>query len=188
MSREGIRIGAGAEDFIWAVGIEDTFVPQTCPGHRALDEYELVGHYDHWREDLALAGQVGAQAIRWGIPWYRVEPVRGVFDWSWTDQVIPYLVEELEITPIIDLMHYGCPFWLEREFDNDQYPQAVASYAAAFAQRYHSLIHWYTPLNEAFVNALLCGKRGSWPPYLRGDHGFVRIMLQLCAGNYPYSQ
>ena len=26
------------EDFLWATGIEDTFVPQTRPGHRALDE------------------------------------------------------------------------------------------------------------------------------------------------------
>ena len=46
------------------------------------------------------------------MPWYRVEPEPGRFDWSWTDQVIPYMVEEMGITPIIDLIHYGCPFWL----------------------------------------------------------------------------
>lgn len=182
MSRKDIRIGPAAEDFIWAVGIEDTFVPQARPGHRALDEYELVGHYEHWHQDLALAGIVGAQAIRWGVPWYRVEPAPGVFDWTWTDQVIPYLVEELGIVPIVDLMHYGCPFWLEREFDNPDYPQAVARYARAFAERYRGLVEWYTPLNEAFINALWCGKRGSWPPYLTGDRGFVRVMLQLACG------
>jgi hypothetical protein len=42
------------EDFLWATGIEDTFIPQTRPGHRALDEYQLMGHYEHWRQDLAL--------------------------------------------------------------------------------------------------------------------------------------
>lgn len=182
MSRKDIRIGTAAQDFIWAVGIEDTFVPQTRPGHRALDEYELVGHYEHWRQDLALVGEIGAQAIRWGVPWYRVEPQQGKFDWSWTDAVIPYLVEELGVTPIIDLVHYGCPFWLDREFDNPAYPQAVAAYAAAFAERYRGLVHWYTPLNEAFINALWCGKRGNWPPYLKGDAGFVRVMLQLVRG------
>ena len=60
--------GPSPDEFIWATGIEDTFVPQTRPGHRALDEYALMGHYEHWREDLALARDLGLQAIRWGCP------------------------------------------------------------------------------------------------------------------------
>jgi beta-glucosidase len=174
--------GLRAEDFLWATGIEDTFVPQTRPGHRALDEYQLMGHYEHWREDLALCRDLGVRALRWGVPWYRVEPLPGEFDWSWTDQVIPYLVEELGITPILDLMHYGCPFWLRREFASEDYPRAVAAYAGAFARRYAGLVRWYTPLNEPIVNALFCGKRGLWPPYLRGDGGYLKIMLQLVRG------
>jgi beta-glucosidase len=177
-----IKLGPRPEDFIWASGVEDTFVPQTRPGHRALDEYELMGHYQHWREDLALAKQLGVQALRWGVPWYRVEPLPGEFDWRWTDEVIPYLVEELGITPIVDLMHYGCPFWLRREFASDEYPRAVAAYAGAFAERYKQLVRWYTPLNEPIVNALMCGRRGLWPPYLRGDSGYIRVMLQLAKG------
>lgn len=174
--------GPAAEDFIWAGGIEDTFVPQTRPNHRALDEYELMGHYTHWREDLALARDLGLQALRWGIPWYRVEPASGEYDWTWTDQVIPYMVEELGITPIIDLMHYGCPFWLRGEFASPEYPAAVARYAGQVAGRYGRLINWYTPLNEPIVNALMCGRRGLWPPYLRGQTGYVRIMTQLARG------
>ena len=174
--------GPDPPDFIWAGGIEDTFIPQTRPGHRPLDEYDLIGHYDHWREDLALARDLGMQAIRWGVPWYRVEPRPGRFDWSWTDQVVPYMVDELGITPIVDLIHYGCPLWLEREFDNPDYPRAVADYAAAFARRYSGLVQWYTPLNEPLMNALLCGKQGVWPPYLRGDAGYIRVMMQLVKG------
>ena len=171
-----------ASDFLWAAGIENTFVPQTRPGHRALDEYELMGHYDHWRTDLGLASDLGLKSMRWGVPWYKVEPERGKFDWSWTDEVIPYMVEELKILPIIDLMHYGCPFWLEREFANKDYPRYVAAFAAAFAERYKHLISWYTPLNEPIINALMCGIRGLWPPYLKGDKGYIRIMLQLARG------
>jgi beta-glucosidase/6-phospho-beta-glucosidase/beta-galactosidase len=177
-----IKLGPQPEDFIWAGGIEDTFVPQARPGHRPLDEYQLIGHYDHWREDLALAREVGLKALRWGVPWYRVQPAPDEFDWRWIDEVIPYMVKDLGITPIIDLMHYGCPFWLRREFASEEYPRAVANYAAAFAARYKDLVRWYTPLNEPIVNALMCGKRGLWPPYLRGESGYIRIMIQLAKG------
>lgn len=170
------------EHFLWAGGVEDTFVPQTRPGHRSLDEYELMGHYEHWREDLALGRELGLKALRWGIPWYKVEPEPGRFDWRWIDEVIPYLVEELKITPIIDLMHYGTPFWLSREFANRDYPKFVARYAAEFANRYKSLIRFYTPLNEPIINALMCGMRGLWAPYLKGDRGYLKIMLQLARG------
>lgn len=173
---------SAAEDFLWAGGIENTFVPQVRPGHRALDEYELMGHYEHWREDLNLAKELGLKALRWGVPWYKVEPEPNKFDWSWTDQVIPYLVEEAGVLPIIDLMHYGCPFWLKREFANKDYPKFVARYAAEFSNRYKNHINFYTPLNEPIINSLMCGMRAAWAPYLKGEKGYLKIMIQLAKG------
>src|SRR5688500_19332360 len=171
------------EDFLWATGIEHTFVPQTRPGHRALDEYQLMGHYEHWRDDLALVRDLGLRMVRWGVPWYRIEPFQpGDYDWRWTDQVIPYMVEELGITPIIDLMHYGCSFWMHHEFINPDYPQAVGSYAATFTARYKHLVSWYTPFNEPLVGAMMCGGRAAWPPYLRGNRGYIRVLLQFVRG------
>jgi beta-glucosidase/6-phospho-beta-glucosidase/beta-galactosidase len=43
-------------------------------------------------------------------------------------------------------------------------------------------VRWYTPLNEPLVNALMCGQRGLWPPYLRGYPGYLRVMTQLAKG------
>jgi beta-glucosidase len=175
-------VSRNAKDFLWAAGIEDTFVPQTRPGHRPLDEYELMGHYDHWREDLDLCKELGLQALRWGVPWYKVEPEPGQFDWHWVDEVLAYMVEELGIMPVLDLMHYGCPDWLDRGFINKDYPKYVARYSAAFAERYKNLVKWYTPLNEPIITALMCGMRASWPPYLRGEKGYIRVMMNLCQG------
>jgi len=177
-----MNFGPRPEQFIWATGVENTFVPQGRPGQRPLDEFDLMAHYSNWKEDLTLCRELGVQAVRWGAPWYRLEPRPGVFDWTWTDEVIPFLVEELGITPIVDLIHYGCPFWLKREFINPKYADAVSRYAGEFANRYSKYIRFYTPLNEPVVNALMCGKRGIWPPYLRGETGYIRVLLQIVKG------
>jgi beta-glucosidase len=168
--------------FLWASGVEDTFVPQVRAGYRALDEYALMGHYEHWRQDLALATQLGVRALRWGIPWYRVEPAPGEYDWRWTDQVIPHIVENLGLQIILDLVHYGCPDWLQGGFASPHYPDAVAAYAAAVIRRYRRWVHWYTPLNEPLVTAQMCGRRGVWPPYLRGERGYARLTVNLADG------
>ena len=175
-------LGTSATDFLWAVGIENTFVPHTRAGHRRLDEYELMDHYRLWRQDLDLAADLGISAIRYGIPWYRVNPRPGVFDWSWTDPVLEYLVTVKGLTPIVDLMHYGTPLWLDNHFVNASYPRRVAEYAAAFAERYGSLVRFYTPLNEPGVTASYCGRDGRWPPYLSGDDGYVKVLLALARG------
>jgi beta-glucosidase len=166
---------------VWATGIEDTFVAQTGPRARRLDEYELVQHYRFWRQDIDFAAAIGFEVMRYGIPWYLVEPEAGRFDWEWTDQVVPYIAQA-GIEPIIDLVHYGTPLWLDRQFCHPDYPKRVAAYADAFATRYRQLVRCYTPVNEPGVTALVCGMLGRWPPALRGDGGFVSICNALSRG------
>jgi beta-glucosidase/6-phospho-beta-glucosidase/beta-galactosidase len=170
----------GLSEFRWATGIEDTFIAQVEPGKRRLDEYELQQHYRFWREDLELTADIGFRTMRYGIPWYRVEPNEGRFDWAWTDGVIHHMFS-LGIEPIVDLMHYGTPLWLENQFLHPSYPDRVSAYARAFARRYPE-VRYFTPLNEPFINAELCGRTGHWPPHLRGDAGFVQVMNAICKG------
>jgi len=174
--------GPSSSDFRWAVGIENTFVPHTRAGHRRLDEYELMDHYRLWRQDIDLAADLGISTIRYGIPWYKVNPRPGHYDWSWTDPVLEHLVERRGLTPIIDLMHYGTPLWLDNHFVNASYPQYMAEFAAKFAERYGSLVNCYTPINEPSVTANFCGRDGRWPPYLRGSDGYVKVLLSLIRG------
>ncbi len=178
-----MQIGTAAEQFLWTVGIEDTFVPQlaTRTG-RVLDEYELTQHYRFWRTDLALAAALGVRFMRYGFPWHILNPAPGVFDWSWPDEVLPYMIQELGIEPIVDFVHYGCPLWLDREFANPEYPERVAEYVQAFVERYRSLTRFYTPLNEPLITIRFCGYTGHWPPYLRGWRGYVRILMAVTEG------
>lgn len=167
--------------FRFAVGIEDTFIPQERVGMRRLDEYELTQHYQYWREDLDLLARSGADTLRWGIPWYRVEPEPGRFQWDWVDRVVDHFTE-LGLTCIVDLMHYGTPLWMTESFLDPDYPHRVAAYAAAAASRYGDRLDVWTPLNEPNVNADQCGNRGLWPPYLTGEDGFTALVVALAEG------
>ena len=173
---------ARAGSFRWAVGIEDTFIPQVAASSgRSLDEYVLTQHDRFWREDLARIGDLGVRYLRYGIPWYRVNPAPGRFDWSWTDDVFPEL-HRLGIHPIVDLVHYGAPLWLDGTFLSPSYPDRVAEYAAAVAERYGNLVRLWTPLNEPRVHAHFAGNTGAWPPYRRGSRGYAQVMVALARG------
>jgi beta-glucosidase len=168
--------------FAWALGIEDTFVPQlAATSGRTLDEYVLTQHDRFWREDLRMIADTGVRYLRYGIPWYLVNPAPGRFDWSWTDEVLPEL-RRLGIHPILDLVHYGAPLWLEGTFLSPSYPELVAEYAAAVAERYGHLIRLWTPLNEPRVHAHFAGATGAWPPYRRGVRGYSQVMVALARG------
>src|SRR5215213_7368293 len=168
--------------FTWATGIEDTFIQHARPRLRALDEYELTQHYRLWQSDIDLVADTGVQAVRWGIPWHIVQPALDRWDWEWTDRALEYLVTVKGITPILDLMHYGTPMWLDNSFINSSYPQRVAEYVAAVVTRYKSLVRYYTPLNEPMVNASMSGYKAEWPPYLSGDDGYVKMALAIAKG------
>lgn len=163
------------------LGIEDTFVPQSRPGERAIDEYELTEHYERFSDDFALAAGVGAELLRWGVPWYRVAPEPGRWDWEWTDRAIDAQLAA-GLRPIIDLLHYGTPLWLEAEFANADYPHHVEEYAARFGERYGDRVFDYTPVNEPVIHALFSGEYGYWPPYLTGAEGFAAIAANLARG------
>src|SRR5688572_394163 len=103
MSRARELVGGGMKDiaywtepgrFMWATGIEDTFITDPWPKTgRTLDEYELTGHYQHWRQDLLLMRQTGVKVARYGIPWHLVQPEPERWDWSWADRSLDFMLD-----------------------------------------------------------------------------------------------
>ena len=162
----------------FGIGIEDTFVPQSGPGARAIDEYELTGHYERWHEDIGLAHGVGAEFLRWGVPWHRVNPEPSMWDFDWTDRVLNRM-SELGIRPVLDLLHYGTPLWLDGEFANRDFPERFAEFAGRVAERYGDFVTDYTPVNEPMIHAQFSGEYAYWPPYLSGQGGLNRIVVAL---------
>src|SRR5438105_2767595 len=120
--------------------------------------------------------------MRLGVPWYRVQPRKGEFDWSYMDQVMEFTVDTCGLEPIIDLVHYGTPGWMRRSFLNPRYPQYVEEYGEAFARHYGRMARYYTPNNEPRIAALYGGPRNEWPPHAGDWPGYVQILLAIAQG------
>ncbi|HEY7763936.1 MAG TPA: family 1 glycosylhydrolase [Aestuariivirgaceae bacterium] len=181
-SRSNLAQLTTPDAFWWTTGIEDTFITAPHPRTgRTLDEYELTHHYRRWADDIRLMSSLGVRAARYGIPWHRIQPEQGRWDWNFADQTLNLMLE-LGIDPQLDLVHYGLPPWIEGAFLHPDYPRFVADYAARLAERFRGSITWYTPLNEPRITAWYCGRLGWWPPFERSWRGFVKVMLAICRG------
>lgn len=169
-------------EFMFATGIENSYPVITGPdgATRRVDEMEKCGHYDRWKEDFALTRQCGLRYLRWGPAYYRVNPAPGKYDWDWTDEAMAEL-RRLEITPLVDLCHFGLPDWLE-SFQNPDFPPAFGEYAAAFARRYPH-VRYYTPVNEIFIAATFSARYGWWNERQASDRAYVTALKHLCDAN-----
>lgn len=167
----------------WLVGIEDTCVyPPSGVDAPALDEHALTGHVGAWKDDLTLARDLGATAVRYGASWPLVHRAPGIFDWSHLDQVVDHAVHTLGLGVVADLVHYGCPPWLTGSFTDRRFPAALAEFAGAFATRYRGVVDHLTPLNEPLTTASFCGLRGVWPPYRTGWAGWTAVTVAVAQG------
>lgn len=170
----------GPNAFAFATGIECSNPTIAGPGGTTIrrDLLEECGHYARYREDLALVRDLGLRVLRYGLPWHRVNPAPGRFDWAFADEAMGE-IRRLGITPILDLVHFGVPDWVG-DFQNPELPVHVARHADAVAERYPWVRFW-TPVNEIYVAAKFSAKEGHWNERLSTERGFVTALKHLAA-------
>jgi beta-glucosidase/6-phospho-beta-glucosidase/beta-galactosidase len=130
-----------------------------------------------WETDLNLVHDLGITYLRYGPPYYRMHLGPARYDWSFFDKVYARM-QELDIEPIIDLIHFGVPDWLGN-FQNPELPRRFAEYALEFARRYPG-IRYYVPVNEIYITAQFSGAFGWWNEQLRSDRAFVNALKHCC--------
>ena len=162
-------------EFMFATGIECS-APTIEGGRWRIDQLEETGHYKHWRRDLALVREIGLRFLRYGPPLHLIYTGPDRYDWSFTDKVFEAM-RELKIEPLVDLVHFGVPDWLEN-FQNPALPEALAAYARAFAERY-DWIKFYTPVNEMYVTTRMSALDGNWNEQMRSDRAFVTAVRNV---------
>ncbi len=173
----GLPTGEVGDSFMFATGIECSY-PSIDGGRVRRDQLAECGHYDRWREDFRLVQELGLRVLRYGLPLHKVWLGRGRYDWSFADEVMGEL-KRLQITPILDLMHFGVPDWVGN-FQNPELPVLFRDYCTAVAERY-PWVRYYTPVNEAYVTARNSAKFGFWNEQLKDDRAYVTALKHLAA-------
>jgi beta-glucosidase len=165
--------------FYWLGGIDNTFIHSPAPTTgRTLDQYELTEHYQRWQSDIELIAGLGLDAVRYGLPWHRLNPRREHWEWSWADDVMDGFAHHgMEV--IMDMVHYGTPPWWKASFLEPSFPQQLVDFTLRLLDRYPR-IRWWTPFNEPRIAAWYSGRLGWWPPNRFGLHGYVAVLLAIC--------
>jgi beta-glucosidase/6-phospho-beta-glucosidase/beta-galactosidase len=174
----GLPSGVGC-NFMFATGVECS-APTIKNKRVRRDLLEECGHYERFREDLQLVVDLGLRVLRYGLPIHRIYLAPGKYDWSFADEAMGE-IRRLDITPILDLLHFGVPDWLG-DFQNPELPGRFAEYAAAVAERY-SWVRYYTLVNEIYVTACNSARLGLWNEELKSDEAFVTALKNSIAAN-----
>ena len=169
----------GPGNFMFATGIECSN-PTIENGRVRRDLLEETGHYARWREDLGLVRDLGLKVLRYGLPYHRTHLGPGRYDFSFADEAMAEM-KRLEITPILDLLHFGVPDWLGN-FQNPELPVHFSDYAGAVAERY-PWVRFYTPVNEIYVTARISAKEGLWNEQRKDDRSFVTALKHCVAAS-----
>jgi beta-glucosidase len=168
-----------AAPFMFATGIVNCS-PTINNGRVRVDEMDLCGHYDLWQVDFDKVQELGISFLRYGIPLHRVYLGPGRYDWSFSDLAFGDL-KRRDIIPLADLCHFGVPDWIGN-FQNPEFPDLFARYAAAFARRY-DWVQLYTPVNEMYICAQFSAAYGWWNEQLKDDRSFVTALKHIVKAN-----
>ncbi|MFI5778013.1 family 1 glycosylhydrolase [Nocardia sp. NPDC051570] len=136
----------------WQIYLADGKHPDLEPYHEAVD-------FRHrYREDIALARDLGAQVFRFGVNWARVEPERGRRSeqgWAYYRDVVA-AIREAGMEPMPTLDHFAYPAWILD--DGGWVAAATVDHFLAYvgtAVRELGSCPWWLVFNEPAVNVLM---------------------------------
>ena len=131
------------------------------------------GHFERFREDVKLLGELGHQCYRMSIEWSRIEPECGV----WSAHGIAHYREEISllksqgIIPLVTLHHFSCPQWFQERggWLAGESIDLFLRFCRVAVERLGDLVEEWCTINEPNVFANDTYMDGKYPPGHKGD-------------------
>ncbi len=140
-------------------------------------------HYQLYKQDFALAKELGHNAHRFSIEWARVEPREGEFS---DTQIKHYLdvilsLKSLGIEPIVTLYHFTIPSWLARQggWQNKKAIAYFLRYIEKIVTELCEHVHFWVTINEPMVYIYYSYILGDWPPQQRSFFSAKKVLDNL---------
>ncbi len=136
-------------DFLWGA---------STSAHQAegITDYKIASdHYHHYKEDIALMGEMGFKAYRCSISWTRIYPngndekpnEKGLAFYDHVfDECLKYGIE-----PIVTINHFDFPIHLIEEYGGWQSRRVIddyVRYCQTLFEHYGKKVHYWLTMNE----------------------------------------
>jgi beta-glucosidase len=141
-------------------------------------------HYNRFREDFQLLGQLHNNAHRLSVEWSRIEPAEGQFDQA---QIAHYRdvlsdLRERGMVAMVTLHHFTSPLWFTRRggWTASGSAEAWLAFVRRVAEELGELVGLWCTLNEPNIYAHWGWIAGEFPPGRRGDVvGVYRVLANM---------
>src|SRR5437868_1615831 len=115
-----------------------------CTVNRVADRYHdqlACNGHDRRPDDIGRFAELGFRALRYPVLWERLAPQSlDAIDWRWPDERLP-MIRDAGMSPIVGLLHHGSgPAYTS--LVDDRFPELLARYARAVAERYPWVRDW----------------------------------------------
>jgi beta-glucosidase len=112
-------------------------------------------HWNRYREDLALAAELGLNTYRFSVEWSRIEPREG----EWNHEALEWYVElvaeceRLGLVPMLTLHHFTSPLWFAEQggFANKLSADKFLRYCEQVVARLGKRVPLWCIFNEPMV-------------------------------------
>lgn len=140
------------------------WITRTIEPERHYPSHEASDFYHHYKEDIALMGEMGYKCFRLSIAWSRIFPTgmeeepneKGL---AFYDHVFDEC-RKYGIEPLVTISHYEMPYALAEKY-NGWYSREVIDHFVRYAQtilkRYQGKVKYWITFNEINCSQMLLG-------------------------------
>lgn len=143
--------------------------------------------FRRFREDLALAKQLGHTAHRFSLEWSRIEPEEGKFNREAIEHYRTLLKElrALGMQSFVTLHHFTNPAWFANKggWLKKENVDLFIRYVRYVAQHLSSEVDFWLTINEPLVYAIQSYYRGVWPPQHKSFWQTTRVINNMVIGH-----
>ena len=125
-------------------------------------------HYELYKEDFALARELGHNCHRLSVEWSRIEPQEGKFS---EDEITHYRevilsLRQNNLEPIVTLHHFTNPLWFARlgGWESKKSCDYFARYVSRITEALCDKVRLWATINEPMVYVYQAYILGAWPP------------------------